>query len=67
MDTERWMEEFAEYEWKGVFGEDAKWVGDPMFGIDRTLLTNFWASEWTDGELGTDFVATLPLEIWISQ
>lgn len=67
MDTERWMNEFAEYEWTGVFGEDAKWVGNPMFGIDRTLLTNFWASEWKDGELETDFVATLPLEIWISQ
>lgn len=66
MDTQQWMQNFATYKWKGVFGEDAEWVGEPIFGINRAMLTNFWASEWKDGTLATDYAPKLPLELWTS-
>jgi len=67
MDTEQWMQNFANYKWTGVFGEDAQWVGEPIFGINRALMTNFWTSEWKNGVLDTSYVNNLPTELWISK
>jgi branched-chain amino acid transport system substrate-binding protein len=67
MDTQKWMEGFANYKWTGVYGEAAQWVGKPDFGINRALMTNFWASEWKNGVLETEYVATLPTQLWISK
>lgn len=67
MDTEQWMEGFADYKWESsVYGEESQWVGEPLYGINRAVLCDFWASEWKNGELETNFVATLPLELWLS-
>jgi len=35
MDTTKWMEGFANYRWKGLYGKEAAWIGKPMFGINR--------------------------------
>ena len=67
MDTTQWMEGFANYEWESVYGEHSQWVGEPFYGINRALLANFWASEWKNGKLETNFVAKLPLELWVSK
>ena len=49
MDTTKWMEGFANYRWKGIYGREASWIGKPMFGINRMAFRATWASEWTDG------------------
>jgi ABC-type branched-subunit amino acid transport system substrate-binding protein len=67
MDTQQWMENFANYKWTGVFGEQAQWVGKPLYGINRCLMTNFWASEWKDGVLTTDYAPNLPTQLWVGQ
>ena len=67
MDTTAWMQSFEEYRWQGLFGHEGYWVGKPIFGINRLLLRNFWASEWIDGKLETKWEAPIPYELFVEQ
>lgn len=68
MDTTQWMEGFAKYKWHNdIYDKDFQWVGKPIFGIDRMLVNTFWASEWKNGQLETNFVSTLPNDLWTSK
>jgi branched-chain amino acid transport system substrate-binding protein len=60
MDSTAWMESFAKYHWKSIFGYEGQWIGKPVFGINRFLLNSLWVSEWKNGKLETKFVAPVP-------
>jgi hypothetical protein len=64
MDTTTWTKGFEKYHWPGIFGREAFWVGKPIYGINRILLRNFWASEYMDGKLETRWEAPIPLEVF---
>jgi len=50
-----------------VFSGASPLVGTPVFGVDRALITNFWASEWKNGKLETNFKANIPMEMWVAK
>jgi branched-chain amino acid transport system substrate-binding protein len=63
MDTTKWMEGFANYRWKGIFGHESFWVGKPMYGINRMAIRGSWASEYINGKLETKWEAPVPMEL----
>ena len=67
MDTTALMEGFAKYHWQGIWGDEAFWVGKPLYGIDRVLLWGFWASEWTDGKPETKWTAPIPMDLFVEE
>jgi branched-chain amino acid transport system substrate-binding protein len=67
MDTTVWTKGFEKYQWPGIFGREAYWVGKPIYGINRILLRNFWASEYIDGKLETRWEAPIPLEVFVEK
>ena len=67
MDTTEWVKGFEKYRWQSVFGHEGRWVGKPIFGIDRILVRFFWASEWKDGKLETNWVAPIPYELLVEK
>ncbi len=67
MDTTKWMEGFANYRWKGIYGKQAQWIGKPMFGINRMAFRASWASEWTNGKLETKWEAPIPLDLFVEK
>ena len=67
MDTLKWMEGFANYRWKGVYGKEAFWVGKPMFGINRMILRHPWASEYINGKLETRWEASIPMDLFVEK
>jgi len=67
MDTTKWMEGFANYRWKGIYGKEASWVGKPMFGINRMILRHPWASEYINGKLETKWEASIPMDLFVEQ
>jgi branched-chain amino acid transport system substrate-binding protein len=67
MDTTKWMEGFANYRWKGIYGKEAAWIGKPMFGINRMAFRASWASEWTNGKLETKWEAPIPMELFVEK
>jgi len=64
MDTTKWMEGFANYRWKGIYGKEASWIGKPLYGIDRMVLRASWASEYVNGKLETRWEAPIPMELF---
>jgi ABC-type branched-subunit amino acid transport system substrate-binding protein len=67
MDTTVWMKGIEKYHWPGVWGFDQFWVGKPIFGIDRLLLTHFWVSVYKDGKLTTVWEAPIPWDLFVEQ
>jgi branched-chain amino acid transport system substrate-binding protein len=67
MDTTAWTKGFEKYHWSGIFGREAYWVGKPIYGVNRILLRNFWASEYIDGKLETRWEAPIPLEVFVGK
>jgi ABC-type branched-subunit amino acid transport system substrate-binding protein len=67
MDTTKWMEGFANYRWKGIYGKEAAWIGKPMFGINRMAFRASWASEWTSGKLETKWEAPIPMDYFVEK
>jgi branched-chain amino acid transport system substrate-binding protein len=67
MDTEKWMEGFEKYHWKGIYGKEATWIGKPMFGINRMAFRASWASEWTNGKLETKWEAPIPMDLFVEK
>ncbi len=67
MDTTKWMEGFANYRWKGIYGKEASWIGKPMFGINRMAFRASWASEWTSGKLETKWEAPIPMDLFVEK
>jgi branched-chain amino acid transport system substrate-binding protein len=67
MDTSRWMEGFANYRWKGIYGKEAFWVGKPMFGINRNILRHSWVSEYINGKLETRWEASIPMDLFVEK
>lgn len=67
MDTQQWIQDFSNYTWQGVFGLPAKWIGQPMFGINRALIVNYWCSEWKDGTLESNYTYQGSNALWESQ
>ena len=67
MDTTRWMERFASYRWKGIYGKEAFWVGEPMFGINRNILRHPWVSEYINGKLETRWESPIPMELFVQK
>ena len=67
MDTTAWMEGFAKYHWKGIYGKEAFWLGKPIYGIDRQVLRANWVSEYVDGKLQTVWEAPVPMELFTAQ
>jgi branched-chain amino acid transport system substrate-binding protein len=64
MDTTKWMEGFANYRWKGIYGKEASWIGKPLYGINRMVLRASWASEYINGKLDTRWEAPIPMELF---
>jgi len=67
MDTTKWMEGFATYHWKGLYGKEATWIGKPMFGINRMAFRAPWAAEWTNGKLYTKWEAPIPMDLFVEK
>lgn len=51
MDTATWVQGFEKYRWKNVFGAEGRWLGKPIFGVNRFTIACTWVSEWKDGKL----------------
>ena len=67
MDTTKWMEGFANYRWKGLYGKEAAWIGKPMFGINRMPFRASWASEYINGKLQTKWEAPIPMDLFVEK
>jgi branched-chain amino acid transport system substrate-binding protein len=67
MDTTKWMEGFAHYRWKGIYGKEASWIGKPMFGINRMAFRASWASEYINGKLETRWEAPIPMDLFVEK
>ena len=67
MDTTKWMEGFAAYHWKGIYGKEAFWVGEPLVGINRMLLRHSWISEYINGKLETRYESPIPMELFVQK
>ncbi|HUL32098.1 MAG TPA: ABC transporter substrate-binding protein [Thermodesulfobacteriota bacterium] len=67
LDTAIWMERFANYRWKGIFGFESSWVGKPMFGINRMALKASWVSEYIHGKLETKWQAPIPMDLFVEK
>jgi len=67
MDTTKWVEGFANYRWKGIYGKEATWVGKPLFGINRMTLRSPWVSEYINGKLETNWEAPLPMYLFVEK
>ena len=67
MDTAKWMEGFANYQWKGIYGKEATWIGKPMFGINRMAFRASWASEYINGKLQTKWEAPIPMDLFVEK
>jgi len=67
MDTTKWMEGFAKYRWKGLYGKEASWIGKPMFGINRMAFRASWASEYIKGKLETRWEAPIPMDLFVEK
>jgi branched-chain amino acid transport system substrate-binding protein len=67
MDTTKWMEGFANYRWKGLYGKEASWIGKPMFGINRMAFRASWASEYIKGKLETRWEAPIPMDLFVEK
>jgi branched-chain amino acid transport system substrate-binding protein len=67
MDTTKWMEGFANYRWKGIYGKEASWVGKPMFGINRMIFRHTWVSEYINGNLETRWEAPIPMDLFVEK
>jgi branched-chain amino acid transport system substrate-binding protein len=67
MDTTKWMEGFANYRWKGIYGKEAAWVGKPMFGINRMIFRHTWVSEYINGKLETRWEASIPMDLFVEK
>ena len=67
MDTTKWMEGFANYRWKGIYGKEAFWVGKPMFGINRMIFRHTWVSEYINGKLETRWEAPIPMDLFVEK
>ncbi len=67
MDTEKWMQAYANYHWRGLYGKEASWIGKPLFGIDRQVFRAPWASEWVNGKLETKWEAPIPMELFVEK
>jgi branched-chain amino acid transport system substrate-binding protein len=67
MDTTKWMEGFANYRWKGIYGKEATWIGKPMFGINRMAFRASWASEYINGKLQTKWEAPIPMDLFVEK
>ena len=67
MDTTKWMEGFANYRWKGIYGKEASWIGKPMYGINRMILRASWASEYINGKLQTRWEAPIPMDLFVEK
>ena len=67
MDTAKWMERFADYRWKGIFGFESFWIGKPLFGINRVALKASWVSEYIDGKLETRWQAPIPMDLFVEK
>ncbi len=66
-DTKKWMEGFANYRWKGIFGHESFWVGKPMYGINRMAIRGSWASEYISGKLETRWEAPVPMDLLVGK
>jgi len=67
MDTAVWIRDFEKYRWKGIFGHEEFWVGKPVFGINRFLISSLWVSEWTNGKLVTEKVENFPYDLFVAK
>jgi branched-chain amino acid transport system substrate-binding protein len=67
LDTTKWMEAFANYRWKGLYGKEASWIGKPMFGINRMAFRASWASEYIKGKLETRWEAPIPMDLFVEK
>jgi branched-chain amino acid transport system substrate-binding protein len=67
LDTTKWMEGFANYRWKGIFGHESFWVGKPMYGINRMAIRGSWASEYVNGKLETKWEAPIPMDLLVGK
>jgi branched-chain amino acid transport system substrate-binding protein len=67
LDTTKWMEGFANYRWKGIFGFESYWIGKPMFGINRMVFKASWASEYLNGKLETRWQAPIPMDLFVEK
>ena len=64
MDTTKWMEGFAKYRWQGMYGKEASWIGETLYGINRMIVKSSWASEYVNGKLQTKWEAPIPMELF---
>lgn len=67
MDSTKWMEGFANYRWKNIWGTEGFWFGKPIAGINRETLRSQWASEYINGKVQTLWTAPVPMELFVSQ
>ena len=64
IDTSKWMEGFAKYHWKNLWGEEGYWFENPSTNIYRQTFRSAWASEYKNGKRETKWAAPLPKEIF---
>ena len=65
MDTTAWVQGFEKYRWKNIYGHEGRWVGKPMFGINRFVVDSLWVSEWKDGKVqNTQVAEKFPWELF---
>ncbi len=63
MDTTAWLQGFEKHRWKSVYGRENRWVGKPIFGVNRFMIDSLWVSEWKDGKIqNTQVVEKFPWE-----
>jgi ABC-type branched-subunit amino acid transport system substrate-binding protein len=63
MDTTTWVRGLEKFQWKSVYGQERRWVGKPILGVDRFFIDSLWVSEWKDGVVqNTQEVEKFPWE-----
>jgi hypothetical protein len=67
MDTTAWVRGFEQFRWKTVYGHEGRWVGKPIFGVNRFFIDTLWTSEWKDGKVqNTQVIEKFPWE-WFEE
>ena len=63
MDTTAWAKGFEQFRWKGVCIPQ-RWLGKPIYGSNRFLVSYIHVSEWVDGKLRSFATENFPWELY---
>lgn len=67
MDTTAWIQGLEKYKWTNVYGDEATWIGKPIWKINRMVLGPTYVSEYTNGKMETKWAAPRPMEFYTGQ